>query len=66
MEPRRQLVCEAFILDEAVLARQSNSLFIEAFCVELRFSMRAISAETKARRFWKVLGQVSAQISSRF
>ena len=34
MEPRRQLVCEAFVLDEAVLARQSNSLFIEAFCVE--------------------------------
>ena len=34
IEPRRQLVCEAFVLDEAVLARQSNSLFIEAFCVE--------------------------------
>src|SRR5277367_2464284 len=34
IEPRCQLVCEAFVLDEAVLARQSNSLFIEAFCVE--------------------------------
>ena len=34
MEPRRQLACEAFVLDEAVLARQSNSLFVEAFRVE--------------------------------
>src|ERR1700677_1572185 len=34
MEPPRQLACEAFVLDEAVLARQSNSLFVEAFCVE--------------------------------
>src|ERR1700722_10460443 len=34
MEPRRQLICEAFVLDEVVLARQSNSLFVEAFCVE--------------------------------
>src|ERR1700728_810512 len=34
MEPRRQLAGESFILDEAVLARQSNSLFVEALCVE--------------------------------
>src|ERR1700677_2439498 len=34
MEPRGQLIGESLVLDEAVLARQSNSLFIEAFCVE--------------------------------
>src|SRR6202034_1461908 len=34
MEPRGQLIGESLVLDEAVLARQSNSLFVEAFCVE--------------------------------
>src|SRR5260370_19747542 len=35
VEPRREFVCDALILDETVLARQPNGLFVKALGVEL-------------------------------
>jgi len=50
VEARSELVRERLVLDETVLPRQPDGVFIEALRVRCRSSIRASSARTSARR----------------